>query len=181
MFKTQTSQRSRTYSWTDPAVNLAALGRRSGLEILRAVGAGELPRPPIMATLDFSGEEFDEGRVVFTMAVGEHHYNPLGTVHGGVIATLLDTATGCAVHTVLPSGYGYTTLDLSTKFLRPVTLASGTVRCEGVVISRGRTTALAEARLTDAAGRLMAHATSTCLIFEMPADQTRADRSAAAV
>ncbi len=96
----------------------------------------------------------------------EFHYNPLGTVHGGVLATILDTATGCAVHSVLPAGVGYTSLDLTTKFLRPVTVASGELRCEGTVISRGRTTALAEARMTDGAGRLVAHAVSTCLLFE---------------
>src|SRR6266545_4580797 len=95
---------------------------------------------------------------------------PLGTVHGGVLATLLDTATGCAVHSTLPAGIGYTSLDLTTRFLRPVTTASGALRCEGTVISRGRTTALAEARLTDAKGRLIAHATSSCLLFESDAD-----------
>src|SRR4029079_18407299 len=133
---------------------------QSGLDLLRSMLSGDLPGPPVMQTLGFTAVEFDEGRVVFAMTVGEHHYNPLGTVHGGVIATLLDTATGCAVHTTLPAGYGYTTLDLTTKFLRPVTVDSGELRCEGVVINRGRTTALAEARLLDARDRLVAHATS---------------------
>nr|WP_084469748.1 PaaI family thioesterase [Jiangella gansuensis] len=110
--------------------------------------------------------EAEEGRVVVHTSPQEFHYNPLGTVHGGVLATILDTATGCAVHSVLPAGVGYTSLDLTTKFLRPVTVASGELRCEGTVISRGRTTALAEARMTDGAGRLVAHAVSTCLLFE---------------
>jgi uncharacterized protein (TIGR00369 family) len=90
-------------------------------------------------------------------------------VHGGILATLLDTAAGCAVHSTLPAGVGYTSLDLTTRFLRPVTVASGTLRCEGTVLSRGRTTALAEARLTDAKGRLVAHATSACRLFDTDA------------
>ena len=164
----ETATRTRTYSWTDPTVNHAALGQRTGLETLQAIVSGELPPPPITHTLDYRILEVEEGRVAFTMRAAEFHYNPLGTVHGGVLATLLDTCTGCAVHTVLPAGFGYTSLDLTTKFLRPVTVASGQLRCEGTVINRGRTTALAEARLTDESGRLMAYATSTCLIFELP-------------
>lgn len=166
--RVETDPRTRTYSWADPSVNQAALGRHTGLETLRMILTGELPPPPITRTLGYSAAEFDQGRVVFTMQVGEHHYNPLGSVHGGVLATLLDTCTGCAVHTLLAAGQGYTSLDLTTKFLRPVTVDSGLVRCEGLVINRGRTTALAEARLTDEAGRLMAYATSTCLIFDLP-------------
>jgi uncharacterized protein (TIGR00369 family) len=161
----ETSTRTRTYTWVDPAVNLAALGRLDGLATLRLIQSGELPPPPIMQTLGYASLEFDEGRAVFTMRAGEHHYNPLGSVHGGVIATLLDTGAGCAVHTTLPASMAYTSLDLTTKFLRPVTVDSGLLRCEGTVINRGRTTALAEARLTDSDGRLMAYATSTCLIF----------------
>jgi uncharacterized protein (TIGR00369 family) len=165
---TQTQTRSRTFSWQDPATNAAQVGRRSGLELLRAVMAGELPPPPVMQLIDMSRFEAEEGRVVVEMTAQEFHYNPLGTVHGGVLSTLLDTATGCAVHSTLPAGVGYTTLDLSVKFLRPVTVGSGLLRCEGTLISRGRRTALAEAKLTDATGRLAAHATSTCLLFDTP-------------
>ncbi len=103
-----------------------------------------------------------------TLTPQEFHYNPLGSVHGGVIATLLDTAAGCAVHTTLPAGVGYTSLDLTTKFLRPVTVGSGRLRCEGTVLSRGRRTALAQAQLIDERGALVAHATSSCLLFDMP-------------
>jgi uncharacterized protein (TIGR00369 family) len=166
--QTADATRTRTYSWTDPAVNARAIGQRSGLETLRALLIGELPAPPITHTLGYRAVEFDEGRAVFEIEPGEHHYNPLGSVHGGVIATLLDTCTGCAVHTLLPAGTGYTSLDLTTKFLRPVTVESGLLRCEGTIINRGRTTALAQAHLTDTAGRLMAYATSTCLIFDLP-------------
>jgi uncharacterized protein (TIGR00369 family) len=101
----------------------------------------------------------------------EFHYNPIGSVHGGVISMLLDTAAGCAVHTTLPVGLGYTSLDLNARFLRPVTEASGMLRCDGRVISKGRQTALGEAHLFDAAGKLVAHATSTCLIFPIPAER----------
>lgn len=159
---------TRTYSWTDPSITAAQLGRLSGLDMLTAIGAGELPRPPIMETLGIDAVEASEGKIVVTMTPRPFHYNPLGTVHGGVLATLLDTAAGCAVHSTLPVGSGYTSLDLTTKFLRPVTVDSGELRGEGAVLSRGRTTALAEARLYDARGRLVAYASSSCLIFEVP-------------
>jgi uncharacterized protein (TIGR00369 family) len=168
MTETQIQARSRTFSWADPALHAAHLGRRSGLELLHAMIAGELPPPPAMQMLGVESVAAEEGRVIITMPAQEFHYNPLGTVHGGVLATLLDTAVGCAVHSTLPAGRGYTSLDLATKFLRPVTIASGMLRCEGTVLSRGRGTALAEARLTDPAGRLLAHATSTCLLFDVP-------------
>ncbi|WP_422733663.1 PaaI family thioesterase [Micromonospora sp. WMMD558] len=166
---TQTQDRSRTFSWSDPGINAAQLGRRSGLDLLRAMIAGELAAPPIMHLVDMARMEAEEGWVAVELVPQEFHYNPLGTVHGGVISTLLDTAAGCAVHTTLPAGVGYTSLDLNVKFLRPVTVDSGTLRCEGTVLQRGRRTALAEARLTDTRGRLIAHATSTCLLFPVDA------------
>lgn len=165
---TQTQERSRTFTWSDPAAGAAHLGRRSGLELMRAMIAGELAAPPIMHLVDMSRMEAEEGRVAVELLPQEFHYNPLGTVHGGVLSTLLDTAAACAVHTTLPPGIGYTSLDLNVKFLRPVTVDTGTLRCEGTVLQRGRRTALAEARLTDPADRLVAHATSTCLIFPLP-------------
>src|SRR5690606_10187477 len=141
----------------------------SGVEMIQALERGELPAPPIMHTLDLDKLEYlGEGRCAFTMRAQEFHYNPLGTVHGGVIATLLESAAGCAVPSTLPVGWGYTTLDLTTKYLRPATVESGRMRCEGSVIHRGRTTALAEARLFDERGRLLAYASSSCLLFEMP-------------
>ena len=168
MTQTEPDVRSRTFSWSDPALNAAQVGRRSGLELLRAMSAGALPRPPIMHLLGAGALIAEDGRVVVTLEPQEYHYNPLGTVHGGVLATLLDTATGCAVHSTLPAGVGYTTLDLTTKFLRPVSLASGTLTCEGIVLNTGRRTALAQAQITDARGALVAHATSTCMILEVP-------------
>ena len=162
----RTEARNRTFSWHDPAALAELAGRRSGLELLQAMIAGELPPPPVMQLLDMSGFQAEEGRVVVELAVQEFHYNPLGRVHGGVLSTLLDTAAGCAVHTTLPAGMGYTSLDLNVKFLRPVTVRSGVLHCEGTVLARGRRTALGEAKLTDGSGRLVAHATSTCLLFE---------------
>jgi uncharacterized protein (TIGR00369 family) len=169
MEETQTSGRSRTFSWADPALTAAQVGQRSGLDMLSAIASGDLPAPPAMRLLGVEDLEVAEGRIAVAMAAQEFHYNPLGTVHGGILATLLDTATGCAVHTTLPAGMGYTSMNLTTTFLRPVTAASGRLHCEGTVVSRGRTTALAEARLTDARGRLVAHATSSCLLFSIPA------------
>jgi uncharacterized protein (TIGR00369 family) len=165
----ETQTRTRTYSWNDPALNSTDVGRSDGLTFLRSLKAGERPAPPIMHTLGMERVDAEPGQVTVVMRAQEYHYNPLGSVHGGVIATMLDTAAGCAVHTTLPAGWGYTSLDLSTRFLRPVTVDSGELRAEGIVVNRGRTTALAEARLFDEAGRLVAHATSTCLLFEVPA------------
>ncbi|MFI6128897.1 PaaI family thioesterase [Micromonospora sp. NPDC051141] len=163
----ETQERSRTFTWSDPVAGAAHVGRRGGLDLLRAMIAGELAAPPVMHLIDMARMTADEGRVVVELLPQEFHYNPLGTVHGGVLSTLLDTAAGCAVHTTLPAGVGYTSLDLNVKFLRPVTVTSGMLRCEGTVLQRGRRTALAEARLTDPADRLVAHATSTCLLFPL--------------
>jgi uncharacterized protein (TIGR00369 family) len=160
--------RRREYSWTDPSSTVAALAGRSGIEVLQAMAAGLLPAPPVMQTLDIEAVAFEVGRAVFSLMPAEMHYNPLGSVHGGVIATLLDSAAGCAVHSVLPVGSGYTSVDLNTKFLRAVSVDSGRITAEGVVLNRGGRTALAQATLTDERGRLLAHATSTCLIFDLP-------------
>jgi uncharacterized protein (TIGR00369 family) len=164
--------RRREYSWTDPAATVAALAGNAGIEVLQAMAAGQLPAPPVMHTLDIEPVTFEVGRAVFSLVPSEMHYNPLGSVHGGVIATLLDSAAGCAVHSVLPLGSGYTSVDLHTTFLRPVSAASGRITAEGVVLNRGSRTALAQATLTDERGRLLAHATSTCSIFDLPSDVT---------
>ncbi|MET7368811.1 PaaI family thioesterase [Streptomyces sp. NPDC005566] len=161
--------RSRTYEWQDPAVTAAAVGRGTGLEFLRDIAAGRLPGPPVGATVDFNLDEVEHGRAVFSLLPGEEHYNPIGSVHGGIFATLLDSAAGCAVQSTLPRGTGYTSLDLTVKFLRPVTVGTGRVRAVGRVVSSGRRTALAEAQLLDAGDRLLAHATSSCLLFSVSA------------
>ena len=168
MTQTQDATRTRTYSWANPAEHADLLATTGGLELLRGMAAGELPPPPIMNLIDLSGMEVEEGSVTFFLDPQEFHYNPLGTVHGGVLSTLLDTAAACSVHSTLPAGVGYTSLDLTVKFLRPVTVSSGRITTRGAVLQRGRRTALAEARMTDAAGRLVAHATSSCLIVDVP-------------
>jgi uncharacterized protein (TIGR00369 family) len=162
--------RTRTYAWSDPAASAGQVVGLSGVEVFAALNSGAVPLPPILATLDIENVVVvAEGQVTVEMRAQEFHYNPIGSMHGGVISALLDTAAGCSVHTTLPAGMGYTSLDLNVRFLKAVTVQSGKLRCEGVVVSRGRQTALAEARLYDEAGRLVAHATSTCLLFPMPA------------
>jgi uncharacterized protein (TIGR00369 family) len=163
------AERTRTFGWTDPALHASLIGSRSGLELLQAMSNGEHPGPPIMQLMDVASMRAEDGSVTVELDPQEFHYNPLGTVHGGVIATLLDTAAACSVHSTLPAGVGYTSLDLNVKFLRPVTIASGRLTCTGAVLQRGRRTALAEARLTDTKGRLLAHATSSCMLFDLPA------------
>ncbi|MFE1885167.1 PaaI family thioesterase [Streptomyces diastatochromogenes] len=164
--------RTRTYEWEDPATTAAAVGRTPGLDFLREIRAGHLPGAPITATLDFTLDEVDEGRVVFSMTPGEEHYNPIGSVHGGVYATLLDSAAGCAVQSTLPPGMGYTSLDLTVKFLKRITADTGRVRAIGTIVSRGRQTALAQATLVDTEERLLAHATSSCMLFPVPSSGT---------
>jgi uncharacterized protein (TIGR00369 family) len=160
-----TAARERTYRWGDPMGIAATAQDVDGLTFVRMMASGEVPAPPIATTLGFTVEDVAEGRVVFGMEPAEYHFNPIGTVHGGVFATLLDSAAGCAVHSSLPAGVRYTSLDLSVKFLRPLGVASGPVRCEGLVVHLGGRTALAEARLFDGKARLCAHATSSCLII----------------
>jgi uncharacterized protein (TIGR00369 family) len=136
-----------------------------GLSFLKALIAGELPAPPITETLGFTLTEVESGRAVFRGTPEYRHYNPLGTVHAGFAATLLDSAVGCAVHSTLSKGEAYTTLELKLNLVRPVTMETGPVTAEGHVIHRGRTVATAEGHLRDGAGKLYAHATTTCMIF----------------
>jgi uncharacterized protein (TIGR00369 family) len=141
---------------------------RTGLETLEAIFAGELPRPPIGDTLDFVPIQMGTGIAVFQGRPQLKHYNPLGSVHGGWFATLLDSALGCAVHSTLPAGKAYTTLELKVNIVRALTDAVPLVRAEGRLIHLGRQVATAEARLIGPDGTLYAHATTTCLIFDQP-------------
>jgi uncharacterized protein (TIGR00369 family) len=149
------------------ADRLARLGREyDGISFLQAIKSGELPPPPIAELLGFDIRTVEPGQVTFAMQPRLEHYNPLGMVHGGVSATLLDTAVGCAVQTRLPRGTGYTTLDLQVRYLRPVSVRTGTVLATGTVVHLGRRTATAEARLVQAdTGRLLATATSSLLVM----------------
>jgi uncharacterized protein (TIGR00369 family) len=162
--------RTRTYSWGDPAVSATAARTSAGIEVLEAMARGELPAPPVIATLGFTLDSVEPGRVQFSFEPAEYHYNPIGSVHGGVYATLLDSATGCAVHSTLPAGVGYTTTDLQVRYVRGITRDTGRILCEGTVVHRGRTLATAEARVT-AGDRLLAHGTAGVLILP-PAART---------
>jgi uncharacterized protein (TIGR00369 family) len=162
---TRNLERSRTIEWGDPLVSAQAARERSGIEFLQAMIDGEIPQPPIMSTLGARLESVAKGQAVFTMMPSEFHYNPIGSVHGGVYSTLLDSAAACAVHTLLPAGVAYTSLDLSVRFVGRVTVDTGPVRCTGTVTHMGRRTALAEAVLTSHDGKLLATATSNCLIL----------------
>jgi uncharacterized protein (TIGR00369 family) len=142
---------------------------KSGLEMMRAMLQGEIPYAAIAATLDFVLLEVERGRALFQGTPGPQHLNPLGTVHGGWFATLLDSALGCAVHSMLPAGRGYTTAELGINLVKALTPQVQRVRAEGRVIHCGRQLATAEARLVGADGTLYAHATTTCLVFERPA------------
>ena len=159
------AERSRTVSWQDPLVGAEAAQEMSGLEFLRAISRGDLPGPPIAELMGFGFTEVEEGRVVFECVPAEYHYNPIGTVHGGLACALFDSAMGCAVHTALPAGVGYTTVELKVNFLRPISTRTGRILCEGKTIHVGGRIATAEARLLDESGKLYGHATTTCMIF----------------
>jgi uncharacterized protein (TIGR00369 family) len=160
------ADRTRTYTWDDPLASFAEGANLSGIEYLRAMAEQKIPPPPITHTLGFDGlAEVEEGRVVFTMTPKEYHYNPIGSVHGGVYATLLDSACGCAVQSLLPQGDFYTSIDLTVKFLRGMTKDTGQVQCIGTVTHIGRRTALAEAKIVDANGKVYATAVSSCMLI----------------
>jgi len=157
-----------TVEWQDP-LPTAAYGRGlSGLDYLAAIRDGRVPKPPIAALLDFDLVEVEPGRAAFRCAPGERHYNPLGVVHGGLAATLLDSAMGCAVHSTLPEGRGYTTLEIKVNLVRAITRTVGALRAEARIVHAGRQAATAEGRLVDADGKLYAHGTTTCLVFDLP-------------
>ena len=153
---------------TPSPIGHAQLLAMSGLEVMQAMLRRELPGPPIAKTLDFVIIEVAHGRAVFQGKPGYAHYNPLGSVHGGWFATLLDSALGCAVHTMMPPGRGYTTAELGINIVRALTDKVPRVRAEATVIHCGRQLATAEARLVGPDGTLYAHGTTTCLVFEMP-------------
>jgi uncharacterized protein (TIGR00369 family) len=147
---------------------LEQLAGKTGLEFLNGMLAGEFPRPPITDTLDFTLVEVEFGRAVFQGRPLLRHYNPLGSVHGGWFATLLDSALGCAVHTTMPVGKSYTTAELKVNIVRPLTTKVALVRAEGKVIHGGNRMATAEARLTGPDGKLYAHGSTTCFVFDTP-------------
>ena len=158
-------KRSATVEWSDP-MPLAQAGRSMpGIEFLRAIRDGRLPAPPIAKLIGFELVEVDTGHAVFEIVPGERHYNPIGVVHGGLAMTLLDSAMGCAVQTHMAAGTGYTTLEAKTNLVRAITSETGPLRAIGKVVHAGKRVATAEARLEDPAGKLYAHATSTCIVL----------------
>ncbi len=165
MSATEPTIRTRTITWEDPLPSAQKGRAMSGLDYLRAIQSGELPPPPIAVLMGMGIAEVAEGHAVFTALPTEYHYNPIGVVHGGLAATLLDSALGCAVHSTLPAGTGYTTLEIKVNYVRAITSETGEVRCEANVLYQGGRVATAEGKITDAAGKLYAHGTTTCIIF----------------
>lgn len=158
--------RSLTLDWQDPTASAAEGSKLAGLEYMVAVMDGTIPPAPIAVLMNMTPTEVEEGRAVFFALPGEEHYNPIGVVHGGFMATLRDLVAGCAVHTTLALGEAYTTLTLEVKNLRALTRDTGSVRAEGEVTYRGRRQATADAKLyAEESGKLLASATSTCLIM----------------
>lgn len=158
--------RTRTVTWGDPLAAMHAAPGKTGLELLEEMFARRLPPPPIAELMGFTGVSIEKGKAIFEGEPGEYLYNPIGVVHGGYAMTLLDSAMGMAVHSTLGVGERYTSLEVKTNFLRPITVETGTVRAEGEVIHRGTTIAVAEARLTAVqSGKLLAYGTTTCLII----------------
>lgn len=168
MQRTISTQRTRIITWDDPMAGAQAAVSMRGIDYLHAMARGELPPPPMLQLMSMQIGDIEEGRVVFFVEPAEFHYNPIGSVHGGLACTLCDSAMGCAIHSTLPAGVGYTTLELKINFLRPLTRETGRVRCEGTVIHVGSRISTAEARLTDGNGKLYGHATTTCIIFRPP-------------
>jgi uncharacterized protein (TIGR00369 family) len=156
----------RSFDWEDPAATAAAGSELSGLELMRAIIDGSLPPPPVARLMGFSIVEVDLGRAVFTVEPAEWMYNPIGSVHGGVAATLLDSCMGCAVHSTLEAGVGFTTTDLQVRYIRAMSADTGRVLAEGRVVHGGRRTATAEGRLVTEDGEtLLAHSTTGCVIL----------------
>jgi len=157
--------RSLSVEWPDPQPLAEAARRTSGIEFLRAICEGRLPQPPICYLLGYRLVEVEPGRAVFEGTPGEHHYNPIGVVHGGFAMTLLDSCMACAVQSQTPDGSAYTTLEAKINLVRPVTSAVGKLRAIGRTIHVGSRIGTAEGRLEDASGKLYAHATTTCIIL----------------
>ena len=161
----------KTFTWDEPSAVLQKAATMSGLDALRAMRDGELPGPPIAALMSMGITEVEPGRVTFTSEPGEEHYNPIGVVHGGLACTLLDTVVGCAAHTTLAAGVGYTSIDLNVSYLRPITLSTGTITAVGEVVKTGRRVIFAKGTIFDADGRELATATSSLLVMESSASR----------
>lgn len=159
------SARERIVRWDDPAPGLLALKGMSGLDAMQAVASGKIASPPIARLMNIWVAEAEKGRVVFEGDPGEEHYNPIGLVHGGFALTILDSALGCAIHTMLEAGVGYATTDIQVRMVRAIRKDTGRVRCEGIVQHIGRTIGISHGTLVDGAGKLLATGTTACAII----------------
>ncbi|MFL9484394.1 PaaI family thioesterase [Chitinophagaceae bacterium LWZ2-11] len=159
-------ERSRTIHWQNPHEGALKAKDMSGIEYLEAMSAGVIDLPPLLHTLDFKAEKLERGQVTFSFVPQEFHYNPIGSVHGGVISAILDSAMGCSLHSLLEAGIGYTTLELKVNFLKAVTAKSGELKAVGKVIHLGSRTALTEAQLIDNNNTIYAHGVSTCILLK---------------
>jgi uncharacterized protein (TIGR00369 family) len=163
------ASRTRTFSWDDPRAGLERALAMSGREMLRAMAAGELPKPPIGALMDFKRFEVADNHVAIALDPAEFHYNPVGTAHGGLAATLLDAAMWCAIQAELDKGRFCQTLDIAVNYVRPIAAETGEVVATGRVIHLGSRVATADGRVTDRGGQLYAHSTTTSLIVDVGA------------
>ena len=161
------TERSRVITWEDPAAGVSVMPNMSGLDYLHSMMRAELPPPPMNGLLSMTLIEAVHGTATFTCQPDESHYNPIGAVHGGLVCTLLDSALGCAVHTTLPKGMGYTSIEIKVNYLRPVQAGSGPLTCTGVVTKPGRRVAFADGTVTDSSGKLVATATGSLLVFPL--------------
>ena len=160
-------ERSKTVTWHSPGPSTAKGLTMSGVDYLHAMVDGDLPQPPIAGLMEFDIAEVEPGRVVFTCRPDESAYNPIGAIHGGLICTLLDSVTGCAVHSTLPQGKGYTSIEIKVNYLKAVRLNSGLLTATGTVVKAGSRVGFSEGVVTDASGAVVATATSTLLIFDV--------------
>jgi uncharacterized protein (TIGR00369 family) len=157
--------RSRTVTWEDPLVGAALAKTMSGLEYIQGLLDGSIPEPPIMNLMNMRPVAVEVGKVTFTCDPNESHYNPIGTVHGGLVCTLLDSVLGCAVQTTLPRGQGYTSLEIKISYLRPVMADTGQLTAVGIATKPGSRAAFADGTVHDSNGKLIATASSTLLVF----------------
>jgi len=160
-------QRSKTVTWHEPGPSTAKGLTMAGIDYLRAMADGQLPQPPISGLMEFGIVEADNGRVVFTCRPDESAYNPIGAIHGGLICTLLDSVTGCAVHSTLPAGKGYTTIEIKVNYVKAVRLTSGVLTATGTVVKSGSRVGFSEGVVTDESGAIVATASSTLLVFDL--------------
>lgn len=160
-------ERTWTVTWDDPSLGTAAALEMSGIEYMRAIARGDAPVPPFVRLLGFELESVEDGKVTFALEPAERHCNPFGVMHGGVAASLFDSALGCAVQTLLGRAKAAPTMQLGINYIRPVTIATGRIRCPGQAIHVGKRSATAEGRLVDMHGKLYAHATGTFVISEL--------------